>query len=145
MKTTTETKELWKCPKCGRQFARKGQSHSCRSYALEQHFKGKETGKLLYESFIKAVETPLGALKIESLECCIHLVSTVTFAAVKIYKNKIQVEFATDHPLESERFTKAEQLSAHRFLYFVDIMKEVDLDTQLIQWVVEAYDNSKGA
>ena len=85
--------ELWTCPKCKRKFERKGQSHSCREFAIERHFEGKPEGKLLYKKLKSAIKQQVGSFKVESLECCIHFVSTFTFAAVKIFKDKIKVNY----------------------------------------------------
>lgn len=139
MNAVSKIKQLWTCPNCGRQFERQRQAHSCKPFALEQHFKRKETGKLLYEALKEALEKQFGAFKIESLECCIHFVSTSTFAAVKIFKNKIRVDFALNRSIESERFHQFVQMSAHRYLYDIDVMKETEIDKELIEWIQEAY------
>ncbi|MGE5106668.1 MAG: DUF5655 domain-containing protein [Sphingobacteriales bacterium] len=140
MKTKTEIKKLWACPKCGRQFERKGQSHSCRSFPLEEHFNGKPAGRLLYESFKRAVKKQVGSFKIESLECCIHFVSTFTFAAVKIFKDKIWVDFSLNRKIKSKRITRHLQMSAHRYLYALDIFNEDEMDKELMEWIQEAHD-----
>ncbi|MBV6440945.1 MAG: hypothetical protein DYG98_16805 [Haliscomenobacteraceae bacterium CHB4] len=139
MNALSGTRQLWTCPNCGRQFERQRQSHSCRPFALEQHFIGKETGRLLYEALREALEKQIGSFKIESLECCIHFVRTSTFAAVKILKDKIRVDFALNRGIESERFHQSVQMSAHRYLYDIDIMKETEIDKELIEWIQEAY------
>jgi hypothetical protein len=131
--------ELWTCPKCGRQFERKGQTHSCKLFPLEEHFKGKDHSKTLYEKFRNSVKKRLGDFKIESLECCIHFVGTFTFVAVKILKEKIVVDFSLDHRLEKERAKKNIQMSAHRYLYNIEIRDENDIDDELMEWVEEAY------
>jgi hypothetical protein len=143
MKAKSEIKELWTCPKCGRQFERQGQSHSCRPYALEQHFVRKATGRILYDSFKKAIEKQVGAFKIESLECCIHFVRSSAFVAIKIFKDKIRVDFSLSRNIKSERFQQSVQMSAHRFLYYVDIYTADEMDEALMEWVQEAYDLKK--
>ena len=140
MKTTGVLTTLWKCPKCGRRFERKQQSHSCKPYELELHFTGKPKGKLLYEKLKKLVRSQIGSFKIESLECCIHFVSTYTFAAVKIFKNKIQLDFTLSRKLESTRVKRFLQMSAHRYLYYVDICSPDEMDDELIEWNKESYD-----
>lgn len=85
------------------------------------------------------MEKQIGSFKIESLECCIHFVRTSTFAAVKILKDKIRVDFALNRGIESERFHQSVQMSAHRYLYDIDIMKETEIDKELIEWIQEAY------
>lgn len=143
MKTKSEILKLWKCPKCGRQFERHGQSHSCRPFPLEQHFLGKPAGRLLYEKFKEAVKKQVGSFKIESLECCIHFVSTFTFAAVKIFKEKIRVDFSLSRKIKSKRINQYVQMSAHRYLYVIDIMYEDEIDNELMEWIQEANDKKR--
>jgi Domain of unknown function (DUF5655) len=140
VKTKAEIVKLWECPKCGRQFERQGQSHSCKPFDLELHFKGKPEGKLLYEKLKRAVRKEVGSFKVESLECCIHFVSTFTFAAVKIFKDKILVDFALSRKLKSKRFDRFLQLSANRYLYYFDISHADEIDDELLEWIQEAHD-----
>jgi hypothetical protein len=134
---------VWTCPTCGRTFERKGQSHSCKPFALSQHFEGKLLGKNLYDLLTQTIKRRITTFKVESLHCCIHLVSTFTFAAVKIYQNKIQVEFSLNNKIESKRIKHVVQTSAHRFLYYVDVTTAEDIDKELIEWVREAHDSKK--
>jgi hypothetical protein len=140
MKTNTEIKELWTCPTCNRQFERQGQSHSCKPYPLEMHFEKKPAGKILYEKFRRTVKKKVGSFKIESLECCIHFVSTSTFAAVKILRDKIRVDFSLSHKIKSKRIVQNMQLSANRYLYYVDIYSEDEIDEEFIEWIAEAHE-----
>lgn len=140
MKTKSEISKLWTCPKCGRQFERQSQTHSCRPFPLEQHFIGKETSKILYEKFKRSVNKKVGSFKIESLECCIHFVSTFTFAAIKILSNKIRVDFSLCSKIKSKRINQYVQMSAHHYLYYIDIEKEADIDAALMEWIQEAHD-----
>ena len=48
---------LWKCPKCGRLFANRKQSHFCSRYTLREHFAGKSpTAIALFRDFAKLVK-----------------------------------------------------------------------------------------
>jgi len=143
VKTKSEIIKLWTCPKCGRQFERRGQFHSCRPFPLALHFEGRPAGKSLYDQFKKAIKKNTGTFKIESLQCCIHFVSTFTFAAVKIFKNKIKVDFSLDRKIRSNRINRFVQMSAHRYLFAMSIMKEEEIDTELIQWIQEARDKKR--
>lgn len=132
--------KLWSCPKCGRQFERTGQTHSCNYFPLEQHFAGKPTGKLLYEAFKKEIKNKLGSFKIESLHCCIHFVSTFTFAAVKIYKDKIRIDFSLSRKLTNKRIIEVIQMSAHRYLFVMDVYNETEIDKELTDLINEAHE-----
>jgi Domain of unknown function (DUF5655) len=136
-------KKLWRCPKCLRQFERRGQTHSCRIFPLEQHFEGKLQSKLLYEKFKQAVIKQVGHFKTESLECCIHFVSTFTFAAVKIFKDKIRVDFSLSRKLKNKRIDQFLQMSANRYLYYMDIGAVDEIDEELIKWIKEAHDRKR--
>ncbi|WP_026898257.1 DUF5655 domain-containing protein [Daejeonella oryzae] len=134
-----ESEKLWRCPKFSRQFHRNGQTNSCRIFALEQHFHNKPTGKILFEEFKSAVNKSLVSFKIESLKCCIHLVNVNTFAAVKVFRNKIRVDFSLSRLIENKRIKKSIQMSAHRYLYHVDIFEAEEIDKELMGWIGEAY------
>jgi len=139
VKTVTEKKKLWTCPKCKRKFERQGQSHSCRPYPLALHFERKPEGKVLYDQLRQAMKKELGSFKVESLHCCIHFVSTFTFAAVKIFKTKIRVDFSLSQLIKNDRITQFTQMSAHRWLYGVDVMNEDDIDQELLAWLRQAH------
>lgn len=140
METKAEKNQLWKCLKCGREFERHNQSHSCKSYPFDLHFERKETSKNLYKILCKEIKKNLGLFKIQSLECCIHFVSTFTFAAVKILKSKIKINFTLNRMIKSQRLIKSLKLSEHRFLYCVEIKKAEEIDNELIMWIKEALD-----
>jgi CRISPR/Cas system-associated exonuclease Cas4 (RecB family) len=139
----TAIKELWTCPKCQRQFERQGQMHSCKVFPIEQHFEGKATSVILYEKLKEAVTKQIGSFKIESLECCIHFVHTSTFLAVKILSDSVQIDFSLSRKIENKRIVKFTQMSAHRYLYYVDILKEADIDEALLTLIKEAYQLKK--
>jgi hypothetical protein len=85
----------------------------------------------------------VGPFKVESLKCCIHFVSIFTFAAVKISENKITVDFSLSRKLKNSRIKQSVQLSAHRFLYYIDIMQEDEMDEELMEWIKETCDKRK--
>jgi hypothetical protein len=71
------------------------------------------------------------------------LVSTSTFAAVKLLKSKIQIDFSLSRQLKNKRFVKTYKLSENRFLYLVEITEEEEIDNELLIWIVEAYEIKK--
>lgn len=135
--------KLWKCPKCKREFKNKNQSHSCVAYPIENHLKGKELARELFGYFKKEIEKNVGPLKIESLPCCIHLVSNYTFGAVWAMKDKIRIDFRLDHKIKSKKIWKELQMSPGRFLYFFEIEDKKEINKELISWIGEAYHLNK--
>lgn len=118
--------------------------HSCVVFPLENHFKGKEKiGKPLFEKLIKEIEQNVGKLKIESLSCCIHLVSGSAFGGVWIVKDKIKMDFRLDKELSDPRFLKQAQISKNRYMYYLEIKDEKEIDRQLMNWIKAAYSLAK--
>lgn len=133
-------KELWTCPKCQRQFEKRNQVHSCNLFSLDNHFKGKEKiARPLYNKLKEQIEKNIGPLKVESLPCCIHFVSTYTFAAVYALRNKIRIHFTLNHELENLRIKKSFQMSKNKYLCSVDIEKSDEIDEEVISWLGQAY------
>lgn len=139
----TPPKVLWTCPKCKRKFERKDQPHSCKYYPIEQHFEHRSKERKLYEQLKKAIKINIDHVKVESLECCIHFVSNFTFAAVKIMKGKIRLDFALNHLLKNNRIIKSLKMSTNRWLYVVDLTEENDINDELLQWLKEANERSQ--
>ncbi len=132
---------MWACPKCKREFKKTNQSHSCVVYPLINHFKGKPYGERLFNELIKKLKGL--KFKIDSVHCCIHLVSTSTFCAVWVGREKINVDFRLDHEINSKRVLKSVKMSANRFLYYLEIKNAKEIDNDLISWIKESYDLTK--
>ncbi|MDD5552088.1 MAG: DUF5655 domain-containing protein [Candidatus Pacebacteria bacterium] len=135
--------KLWKCKKCKREFKKKNQAHSCVVYPIKNHFKNKELAKELFEYFKKEIQKNVGPLKIESLPCCIHLVSNYTFGAVWALKDKIRIDFRVDRKIKSKKIWKMIQMSPGRFLYYFEIYNKKEIDKELLSYVKEAYNLNK--
>ncbi|MCX6776530.1 MAG: DUF5655 domain-containing protein [Candidatus Micrarchaeota archaeon] len=138
--------KLWKCQKCGRKFEKKNQMHSCTIYPVEKHFKGKEEMKPLYNKLKEKIKKNVGSFWVESLPCCIHLVTApaYTFAAVYALRDRIRMHFGLDYKLESSRIDKFSQYSANRYMYSIDIKSEKEIDRELLSWLRQAYNLKHG-
>lgn len=135
--------KLWKCPKCKREFKNKNQSHSCVAFPIEKHLKGKELATELFEYLKKEIKKNIGPLKIESLPCCIHLVSNYTFGAVWALKDRIRIDFRLNHKIKSKNLWKEIQISKNRYLYYFDIKSKKEINKELVGWIKEAYNLNK--
>lgn len=130
---------LWKCPKCGRRFKHKGQSHSCTFYPVARHFKGKPELRALYDELVRKARVGM-RFHIDSLPCCIHLATSTTFSAVFAKRDCLMVEFMSDHKVKSRRIVETGKLSAKKYQNFVKVASKRDIDKELIGWIRRAYD-----
>lgn len=130
----------WECPKCHREFAKKNQQHSCVSYPLANHFKNKDYAKSLFAYLKQQITKKIGPVKIESLPCCIHFVSSYTFGACWALRDRIRVDFRRDHKLTTKKPYKMIKMSPNRFLYYFDLKKKQDIDAELLGWMKKSYE-----
>jgi hypothetical protein len=66
-------------------------------------------------------------------------VNTYTFSAIWILKDKIRIDFMAPERLTSKRISRIEQPSANRYVHYLEIEKEEDLDNELLSWLKQAY------
>ncbi|MBU1149018.1 hypothetical protein KKI23_02910 [Patescibacteria group bacterium] len=130
----------WQCPKCKREFAKKNQMHSCVVFPVQEHFIGKtEIARPLYNELLKKIRKEIGPIKIESLPCCIHLVSHYTFMCVYALKDRIRIHFAHDKKITSKRIDKAAQLPGSKYMSSLDIYSKKEINKELITWLKDSY------
>lgn len=129
----------WKCPKCKRGFDKTNQVHSCVVYPVKKHLAGgTANSKKLYAELLKKLRK-IGPIKIESLPCCIHFVSSYTFGCCYIMKNKIRLHFVLKEKIKDGRVKKWSQVSSQKYLYEIDITNKKEMDAKLTKWLKEAY------
>ena len=134
---------MWTCPKCQRIFVKTKQPHSCQKIPLEQHFKHKEKAKVLFDLLLKAIYKEIGPCKIISLPCCIHLFGNNDFLAALPKKNMLEIRFALDRVLTSQRLKVGIAVSAGAYKNCIHIGAKTEIDTELISWLRQSY-NLKG-
>lgn len=131
---------MWKCPKCKREFKKTNQMHSCATYPLEKHFENKELiAKPLFDELVKAIEKNIGPVKIESLPCCIHFLGKYTFGAAWAMKDRLRIDFKIDRKIDDSRIFSESKVSANGYIYHLDIFDKSDIDSELIEWLKASY------
>jgi hypothetical protein len=131
---------LWRCPKCGREFAKRNQWHSCLAYDVDDHFEGKDP--LLQEIFDRLVSLmkEFGPLRVDAVKRNINLIAKHHLGGVEVQKKALRLGFVNDEPLESERFVRVTRLGPHRVGHTVKLHSLEDVDDELLGWLRRAYD-----
>lgn len=131
--------KLWKCPKCGRDFAKKNQWHSCLSISVDQHFRRVDPVlRKTYDSLIGRLKE-FGPLRVDAVKSSINLVSTYHFGAVSVRRDSIRLGFILDQEIEDERIIRIERVSPKRVGHSVKLNSPGDVDDQLMEWLSRAY------
>jgi len=131
-------RQLWTCPRCGRQFARPKQAHSCRVRTADEHFRGKNPElRPLLEALLRALRRS-GPLRVDAVGSSINLVSGYHFAGIAVRRDYLRVGFILNHRLEDPRILRSERLGPHRIHHQVCVRSRADLDARLLGWLAQA-------
>lgn len=80
------------------------------------------------------------SFKLTPLKSAVYLTAHSHFAAVFIRKNHLVLEFSNENPFMDERVHRTEKVSGTLYSHFANIRSDQDIDTQLIEWIQEAYE-----
>lgn len=131
---------MWTCPKCKRTFKRRDQNHSCVLISRDILFTRRPPElKSLYEKVVKIVKG-FGDYKEETvLPDVIFFKTKSTFLAVKVKKDRLEIEFFLDHIENEPPISKYLQTSKHRVAHVVPVDSAGDINRQLSNWMKESY------
>ncbi len=132
-------KNLWVCPKCGRQFANRNQSHSCGGFTVEDNLKGKgPEAAELYRLFEEAVKE-CGEVLVAPAKTRIGFQSRMIFAAVCPKRERLDGHVVLKRRVDHPRFTKIEVPAKNCYVHHFSISKPDEIDADLKAWLSEAF------
>jgi Domain of unknown function (DUF5655) len=130
---------LWPCPRCGRSFANRNQSHFCDRYELESHFLGKsQLARQLFEVFLELVRG-IGPVTVVPEKSRIAFQVRMSFAALMVRKNRLNGHLVLARRLEHPRFPRIDTISPRNHVHHFRLERPEDLDPLFASWVREAY------
>ena len=108
-------------------------------FTVRSHFEGKDASvRQIYDRILKATEK-FGPVAEEPKKTSIHLVNKTAFAGVATRKSAMVLTIKSDRKLPSPRIHKSEQTSARRFHHEVKLASPADVDSELLNWLKDAY------
>jgi hypothetical protein len=135
----SERASNWKCPECGRSFSKVKQAHSCKVVSVESHFAKAEPHLRALYSQIEAILEALGPFDVAPTKSGITMRAKRSFAAVKVQRQALRVEFLLPRVLKNSRMRKTEVLSPRLVAHHLEVRSVADLDAELRGWLKEAY------
>lgn len=130
---------VWRCSQCAREFARKGQAHSCRTVALESHLvNGSPEVTRIYLALERVVRE-FGPFRAVPTQTQITLSARTSFAGVTIRKQWLNLELVLTREIEHPRITRVEKVSQRTIVHTVRLRSVRNVDAQLRAWLREAY------
>lgn len=131
---------LWTCPECGRTFANRNQSHTCRPLGdIDRHFKGKEPAVRATFDRLLEVVTSLGPVTVLPERTRIALHVRMSFAALMPRRRWLDGHLVLGRRLDSPRFHRIETYSPQNVLHAFRFSSPAEVDGEVAAWLAEAY------
>lgn len=131
---------MWTCPKCGREFKRRDQPHSCRLISTGSLFEKRPVVlKKLYDQVLKHVRK-LGSYREETVPPDVIFFKTnSTFLEIKVKKDHLDIGFYLEKLENVSPVSKYLQTSKNRVVHLVSVDQPEDINQQLLNWIKRSY------
>ncbi|MET0780749.1 MAG: DUF5655 domain-containing protein [Microbacterium sp.] len=131
---------MWRCPRCGRTFATRNQTHTCAPLGeLDRHFGSSSPAvRAIFERIVDVLNGigPFTVLP-EKTRIAFHV--RMSFAAVMPRRNWLTGHLVLDRRIESPRFTRIETYSPRNILHAFRLLSPDEVDSEFAQWLADAY------
>lgn len=110
-------RSLWECPRCGRSFANRNQTHACGRHPLEPHFEGKdEEVRRIYGAFLALLEDfgPVQVLP-EKTRIAFHV--RMSFAQLTVRRRWVLGHLVLARRAEDGPFVRIETISPRNHVH----------------------------
>jgi len=132
---------LWTCPQCGRAFANRNQTHTCRPLvALDDHFDGKPPEIRAIFDAVLAVAERCGPVTVLPERTRIALAARMSFCALQPRRAWVDGHVVLPRRLESPRFRRIETFGPRNHLHAFRLGSVAEVDDEVAAWLAEAYD-----
>ena len=131
---------MWTCPACGRRFANRNQTHTCRPlHALEDHLAGKPPEIRAIVARIIALAERNGPVTVLPEKTRIALQARMSFAALQPRRAWVDGHVVLARRREEPRFRRIESFSPRNHLHAFRIAHPAEVDEEVADWLAEAY------
>ena len=133
--------ELWTCPRCGRTFAHRNQTHTCAALGqLDDHFARSEPEVRAAFDAALAVVRALGPVEVLPERSRIALHVRMSFAAFMPRRRWLDGHLVLARSLPGDRFRRVEVFSPRNVLHAFRLAGPAEVDAEFAGWLAEAYD-----
>ena len=131
---------MWTCPRCGRTFANRNQTHTCaRLGELERHFEGSTPAVRATFDRLLTVVSALGPFDVLSEKTRIALHARMSFAALVPRRTWLAGHLVLAREIRSPRFSRIDVYSPRNVVHQFRLRAPEEVDDQFAAWLAEAY------
>ncbi len=131
---------MWGCPRCGRTFANRNQSHACAPLGdLEQHFtRAAPEVRAIFDRVLAEVSA-FGPVEVLAEKTRIALHVRMSFAAFMPRRHWLGGHLVLARKLPSPRFRRVQVVSERNVVHTFRLTQLADVDSEFVTWLAEAY------
>ena len=132
---------MWTCPRCGRTFANRNQTHTCAALGdVERHFaRSQPPVRAAYEAAL-AVVRALGPVEVLAEKSRIAWHVRMSFAAFRPLVSWLDGHMVLAREVPSPRWRRVEVFSARNVLHVFRLGGPDEVDEEFRTWLAQAYD-----
>ncbi|MCC6549084.1 MAG: hypothetical protein IT279_03335 [Ignavibacteriaceae bacterium] len=132
---------IWKCARCGKEFAKESQSHICENVDPELLFNGKEEQVyVLYLILLDRVEKKLKTIvTATSKSVTLYSESRRSFLVISPRRKFLDVWFALDKLLDEPWIMKTYKSGKTKYVHYVRISDSKQITAPLLRAITKAY------
>jgi hypothetical protein len=130
---------MWTCPRCGRSFANRHQSHACGPLDLDRHLAGRDPEVVaIFERLVELAERN-GPVTVLPERTRIAFQVRMSFAAFVLRRRWVDGHVVLARRLEHPRFRRVETFSPRNHLHQFRLEHLEEVDEEVAAWLAEAY------
>jgi hypothetical protein len=130
---------MWKCKKCGREFANLHQSHSCSIRPLEEHFRGRSKAAIvLFRDLLKAIKSN-GPVTVISSKTRVAFQTRMSFAAITIRNEFLRGHLVLAERTPDSRFSRIQTISPRNHVHEFVLRDPRQIDSRFCELITKAY------
>jgi hypothetical protein len=133
------TGPLWTCPRCGRGFANRNQTHTCGLGSLDAHLAGRDPE--LVAIFWRLVELAErnGPVTVLPEKTRVAFQVRMSFAAVTPRRRWVDGHVVLARRLEHPRFRRIDSFPPRTHVHHFRLARLDEVDDEVAAWLAEAY------
>jgi hypothetical protein len=130
---------MWECPRCGRLFANRNQTHACARHTLEEHFAGRDANVIATYRALEAAVRRNGDVTVLPEKTRIAFQVRMSFAAAMLRSKWVDAHVVLARRLDNPRFRRVQTFSPRNHLHEFRLGSPRDVDGEVEEWLAEAY------
>jgi Domain of unknown function (DUF5655) len=131
---------MWACPRCGRAFASRNQTHTCALLGdLDRHFAQASPAVRAAFDRVLAVVSGFGPVTVLPEKTRIALQVRMSFAAFMPRRRWLGGHLVLARRIDSPCFLRVDTYSPRNVVHAFRLTSPADVDAEFVAWLAEAY------